>query len=213
MLWGRFFYSLTMKTLSIPAGNFDAYIFDCDGTLADSMPLHYKAWFLAFKKHNAAFEFTWDLFYSLAGTGMHHSVMLLNERFKDTLDPKVVAQSQSSFLEKEMHTLNPIDDVAALAKHYAPTHPIAVASGGTRSHVHQTLAITQLAHLFPVVITMEDVENSKPAPDGFLLAAEKMGVAPEKCLVFEDSKLGLEAAERAGMQWVYVDPAVYSKRQ
>lgn len=200
------------KTLSIPEGPFDGYIFDCDGTLADSMPIHYKAWYAAFKQHNAKFEFTWELFYSLAGTGMTHSVVLLNEKFGDDLEPPAVAKTQSAFLEKEMHTLQAIDEVVALARQYAKTHPVSVASGGARSHVHQTLETTGLSDLFNIVITMEDVENSKPAPDGFLLAAEKMGVAPEKCLVFEDSKLGIEAAERAGMQWVYVDPDMFSQK-
>jgi HAD superfamily hydrolase (TIGR01509 family) len=81
---------------------------------------------------------------------------------------------------------------------------VAVASGGERQVVLRTLELIGLGQTFPVVVTAEDVERGKPEPDMFLLAAERMGVPPSECVVFEDAVLGLEAARRAGMASVLV---------
>ena len=97
-----------------------------------------------------------------------------------------------------------IEPVVAIARRVAAAHPVSIASGGPRDIVREMLRITGLAPLFKVVVTPEDVVHGKPHPDMFLLAAEKMGVAPEKCLVFEDAEPGMRAAEAAGMQWVRV---------
>ncbi len=197
-------------SLALPEGNHAGYIFDCDGTLTDSMPLHFAAWRHAFQGHQAKFDFTWELFYSMAGIALHEGVRILNERFDDRLDPDSVVQMQMMRMDEHHHTLEPIQPVVDLARELAQTHPVSVASGGARRHVHQSLTIVGIASLFQVVVTMEDVEHGKPAPDTFLLAAEKMQVNPSDCIVFEDSLLGIEAAERAGMRWVYVDPDIYS---
>lgn len=200
-----------MASLKIPNQTFAGYIFDCDGTLADSMPLHYKAWSTAFQKHGAKFDFTWELFYSMAGTGLRHSIEILNQRFNDSLDPSAVLKTQHQVMEEHFHTLQPIETVVSLAQEYSEHTPISVASGGGRNHVHITLGIIGVADIFDIVVTQDDVKNSKPAPDLFILAAEKMGVSPRECLVFEDSPLGIEAANRAGMQSVFVDPEVFSQ--
>ena len=196
--------------LNIPEGDFEAYIFDCDGTLADSMPVHYTAWSYAFQSHGAKFDFTWDVFYNLAGVGLHDTVRILNERYEDSLDPDDVVAAQMAKLDEEQHKITPIHDVVALARKFAQTHPVAVASGGIQEDVLETLRIIDVLELFPVIVTKQDVERSKPAPDTFLLAAERMNIAPDKCLVFEDSMLGIQAAELAGMQWCFVDPKHYS---
>lgn len=196
--------------LLLPEGRFAGYIFDCDGTLADSMPPHFMAWRKAFEEHDANFDFTWELFYTLAGTGLHESVRLLNRRFRDTLDPDAVVRTQSRYLDETFQYMRPIEPVVQLARELAQKHPVAVASGGGREHVMATLKAIGLEHFFRVIVTQEDVARSKPAPDAFLKAAELMGVPPEQCLVFEDSKLGLQAAETAGMRWVYVEPEHYS---
>lgn len=200
-----------MSELKLPEGETHAYIFDCDGTLADTMPLHYKAWKYAFEKHNAKFDFTWELFYSMAGVGMHDSVHQLNERFGDTLDADEVVESNNDYFKEQHADVEVIPQVVELAREFkAEGYPIAVASGGDPRHVHGTLKYCGLDELFDVVVTKADVVNSKPAPDGFLKAAELLGVDPTKCVVFEDSKLGLQAAEAAGMRWVYIDPEIYS---
>jgi beta-phosphoglucomutase-like phosphatase (HAD superfamily) len=198
--------------LKIPSGDFQGVIFDCDGTLADSMPVHYRAWVEAFKLHHAKFEFPWDLFYSMAGTGLEDSVVMLNERFGDTLDPKATVKTQMDRLDQLHATVTPIVEVVGLAREYAAEgKKVSVSSGGTYRHVHETLRQIGVHELFPVIITREDYAHSKPAPDCFLLAAERMGVPPETCLVFEDSLLGIEGAKRAGMASVYVQPEIYSK--
>ncbi len=200
-----------MSELKLPEGETAAYIFDCDGTLADTMPLHYRAWKYAFEKNGAKFDFTWELFYSMAGVGMHDSVHQLNAKFNDTLDADVVVEDNNDYFSREhehVELIHPVVDIARELK--AEGYPIAVASGGDPRHVHGTLKYCGIAELFEVVVTKADVINSKPAPDGFLKAAELLGVDPAKCVVFEDSKLGLQAAEAAGMRWVYVAPETYS---
>ncbi len=197
----------------LPEGDHAGYIFDYDGTLADSMPLHFRSWSHADRTHGASFVFTWELFYSMAGTGLHDTVPILNQRYGESLDPDAVVATQMARVGKQHHTLKPILPVVDLARMLAQTRPIAVASGGIREHVHRSLEIVGISDLFSVVVTQEDVANSKPAPDSFLLAAEKMGVSPSQCIVFEDSSLGLEAAERAGMRAVYIDPEIYSARE
>ncbi|WP_269542141.1 HAD family hydrolase [Cerasicoccus fimbriatus] len=200
-----------MSDLKLPEGETRAVIFDCDGTLADTMPLHYRAWKYAYEKNGAKFEFTWDLFYSMAGVGMHHSVELINEKYQETLDVNQVVEDNHDYIVKEHHAVEPIIPVAELARQFkAEGLHIAVASGGDPRHVHGTLKYCGIDDLFEVVVTKADVVHSKPAPDGFLKAAELLGVEPQYCVVYEDSKLGLQAAEAAGMRWVYVDPDKYS---
>ncbi len=196
--------------IQLPEGDFAGYIFDCDGTLADSMPPHFRAWRYAYEKYGAKFDFTWDLFYSLAGVGLIESVQLLNERFGDNLDPVAVVEAQSQRLAEEFAHMQPIEPVVTIARELHKTHPVAVASGGSREQVEETLVAAGVRDLFDVVVTKDDVTHSKPHPESFLRAAELMGVPPEKCLVFEDSKLGIKAAETAGMQWVYIEPELYS---
>ncbi|MEO0796500.1 MAG: HAD family phosphatase [Verrucomicrobiota bacterium] len=197
--------------IELPDGETHAYIFDCDGTLADSMPMHYRAWKQAFEKNSAKFPFTWELFYSMAGAGMYDSVVILNERYQDDLDPDTVVRDQDQFLRHELDSVEPIHQVVELAKELKEKgFPIAVASGGDRAHVESTLTYCGIIDLFDAIVTKNDVERSKPAPDGFLKAAELLSVAPEKCVVFEDSQLGITAAETCGMRWVFIDPEIYS---
>ena len=128
------------------------------------------------------------------------------EIFSIVLYNYIIKISHSEMLLDLMHTLKPINPVVDIARTASAEIAVSVASGGSRHHVHETLKVIGVLHLFEVVVTQEDVSNSKPAPDLFLLAAEKMGIEPEKCLVFEDSHLGIEAAKQAGMQSVYIEP-------
>tara|TARA_B100001248_G_scaffold262713_1_gene261360 strand:+ start:19331 stop:19975 length:645 start_codon:yes stop_codon:yes gene_type:complete len=195
--------------LKLPRGPFEGYIFDCDGTLALSMPIHFRAWQHALKKHEACFEFTWDIFHSLAGLGLHYTVEVLNERFDDILDPDAVLWDQEKFVEEHIHQVKPNEEVVALARKLAAKHPVSVATGNNRKGVHAILEAIGAADIFEIVISQDDVENSKPAPDIFLLAAERMGCAPKRCLVFEDSPSGIQAAQNAGMKYVWVKPQLH----
>lgn len=191
-------------SLNIPAGPFDGYIFDCDGTLAHSMKLHFEAWQYSFKKHNAKFEFTWELFRSMGGMGLIHTVESLNEIFADYLNAEVVVRDQEAYVDQHIMKIKPNEEVVAIAREVAKTHPVSVASGGHEHHVMVTLEAIGVKDLFDIVVTQNDVSKSKPAPDLFLLAAQRMEVDPLKCLVFEDAPLGIQAATNAGMQSVLV---------
>jgi HAD superfamily hydrolase (TIGR01509 family) len=190
--------------LQIPDGDFDGYIFDLDGTLVDTMPLHYVAWESAMRKAGLKEKLDEDLFYQLGGMPTRLVATLLGKRHGLEVDPaKVYHDKETAFIEAS-GKLELIEPVVAFARNAAKTHPIAIASGGTRDVVDNTLRLTGLAPLFPVVVTMDDVEHGKPAPDTFLLAAKLMGVEPTRCLVFEDGELGIQAAKAAGMKWVFI---------
>jgi HAD superfamily hydrolase (TIGR01509 family) len=182
------------------------YIFDCDGTLADSMVVHYQAWLAALAAHSARIDFTWELFTSRAGMSLPNTVRELNAQFGLALDPESVTASQHAEYERFLPRVQPIADVVELARRVSRNRPVSVASGGVKRVVQRTLELIGVGEIFPIVVTAEDVTHGKPAPDMFLLAAEKMGVSPADCVVFEDAVLGLEAARRAGMASVLVRP-------
>lgn len=190
---------------NLPAGDYDALIFDCDGTLVDSMPLHHRAWCSAFSEHGARFEFDWALFMSRAGMGLRETVVELNTQFGETLDPERVVMAQRRHYERLLPELQPITSVVALAQRFAATHRLSVASGGEKAHVLRALTQVGVRELFSHVVCQIDVERGKPDPDIFLRCAELMQVAPQRCLVIEDGEPGIEAARRAGMAWVAVD--------
>jgi HAD superfamily hydrolase (TIGR01509 family) len=183
---------------------YDGYIFDCDGTLADSMPLHFDAWREALSHHGAPFEFDWELFVSRAGKTLEVTVTELNQQFSATLDALAVADSQRLFYGARLAEVAPVAEVVALVDGLRGRYPLAVASGSDRRTVETTLRNLGIFEAFDSIVTAEDVVHGKPAPDMFLLAAERLGVAPERCVVFEDSLLGIEGARRARMGSVLV---------
>ena len=190
--------------IRLPEGNFDAYIFDCDGTLADTMPLHYKAWCAVLKEHEC--DFPEAVFYELGGVPTDRIVEILNERHGYSMPVKATAARKDSlFVEMIPQTL-PIEPVVELVHLFYGLKPLAVASGGKREIVTKTLSALGIIGKFQVVVTAEDCRRGKPAPDPFLEAARQLGVAPEKCLVFEDTTAGIAAATAANMQWVLVKP-------
>jgi len=191
--------------LALPPGDFAGFIFDCDGTLADSMPLYHRAWRAALVAHGATFDFHWELFMSRAGMSTALTVEGLNLEFGTMLDAASVQACQHAEFVQIMHEVRPIDAVVEVARRYQGVLPMSVASGGTRELVERTLDLIGVRELFSEVIVAADVRHGKPEPDIFLLAAERMGVAPERCLVFEDGAPGLLAAKRAGMQAVFID--------
>ncbi len=191
--------------LDIPEGEFAGYIFDCDGTLVDSMPLHFRAWTASFEHHEAPWQWTEDEFYSNAGVTEQVTTMDLNRRYGAEIDPDSVHEWKVGWYSRHLHELQPVQAVADFArKMHGKGVPISVASGSELSVVEPSLKLTGLYELFDIIVTPADVERGKPAPDMFLLAAEKMGVAPEECLVFEDGQAGIDAANAAGMKSVFV---------
>jgi len=190
-----------------PRERYAGYIFDCDGTLADTMPIHHGAWLSALRKHGASFDFGWELFMSRAGKTIELTVAELNEQFGTALEPLLVAADQRAGFDVLAPTVLALAPVVEFARaRAAEGAKVSVASGGDALTVNRTLRTIGVADLFQIVVTAEEVTHGKPAPDLFLLAAERMGVAPERCLVFEDAALGILAAERAGMDSVLVIP-------
>ncbi len=194
----------TPMRLQIPEGEFNGYIFDLDGTLADTMPLHYRAWEQALRNAGLEGRLDEDYFYELGGVPSRRVALLLGRHHGVKLDPERVYKDKEAIFMGSLQKLELIGPVVEFARKASTTHPVALASGGTRDVVRSTLEKTGLAPLFPVVVTADDVEHGKPAPDMFLLAARLMGVAPVSCLVFEDGQPGIQAAEAAGMKWVHV---------
>ena len=190
--------------IHIPEGDFAAYIFDCDGTLGDTMPLHYSAWCAALKECNC--DFSEALFYELGGVPTERIVEILNERHGYHLPVKETACIKEELYLKGVEQIAPIEPVVEIVNQVYGKLPIAVASGGHRRIVTRTLTCLGIVEKFNAIICAEDYRLGKPHPDPFLTAAERLGVAPEKCLVFEDTNTGLEAARAAGMQWVLVPP-------
>jgi len=191
--------------LKIPPGDFAGYIFDCDGTLADSMPLHFRAWTAALKEHKA--EFPEALFYEMGGTPTEQIVEMLNDRHGHKMPPKETAAYKESLYLELLTEIQPITPVVDFARSFAGKLPIAVASGGHRGIVQKTLSSLGILELFDVLVGAEDYLKGKPAPDPFLEAARRLGVEPSRCLVFEDTQLGIDAAVAAGMEWVHVPSA------
>jgi HAD superfamily hydrolase (TIGR01509 family) len=124
--------------------------------------------------------------------------------FGYTLEPQPIDQGRQQQFAHLLHQVKPIPAVAAIAQANYGVVPMAVASNGQRSVVESTIEAIQLRSLFNTIVTLNDVKLGKPAPDLFLLAAERMQVNPQECIVYEDSDLGLEAAERAGMRGIDV---------
>ena len=189
-------------TLNIPPGEFAGYIFDCDGTLADTMPLHYQAWLAAVRPLGA--EFPENLFYSMGGMPAPAVVDFLNARQGLTMPALETAEHKEALYAELIPQVGPIQPVVDFMLTVSGRFPLAVASGGLKPLVVATLETLGIREHFQAVVTYEDVRNGKPAPDTYLEAARLLGVEPSRCLVFEDTPLGLEAAAAAGMQSVLV---------
>ncbi len=190
--------------LDIPPGDFAGYIFDLDGTLVDTMPLHYRAWDEAMRAVGLKCPLDEELFYSLGGVPTMKVAELIAKHYGLTIDANAVFHHKESLFIALQKDAKLIEPVVAFAREAAKMRPVSIASGGPRDIVRRMLELSGLAPLFNVVVTPEDVAHGKPAPDMFLLAAKKMGVPPEKCLVFEDAEPGMRAAEAAGMRYVKV---------
>lgn len=188
--------------LQLPPGTFRAYLFDCDGTVVDSMPLHYIAWKKALDEWNCPFDE--ELFYAWGGRPVTEIIAALNHRHGLTMPVEATAVRKESHYFHLLPQLKPVPEVLEHIHHQHRRIPFAVVSGSNRESVFKSLTTTNLLDKFDTIVTSEDYENSKPAPDAFLLAAERLGVAPADCLVFEDAEIGIQAATAAGMASVRV---------
>ena len=177
-------------------------VFDCDGTLADTMPLHWHAWQMITQRHNL--HFPEDRFYSLGGVPSRDILKMLSEEQGRPLDHIAVAHEKENAYLPLMAQVGPIHEVVEIAKTNFGKIPMAVASGGTQKIICDVLEHLKIRHLFNAVVTSEMVKHQKPAPDIFLEAARRIGVDPKFCRGYEDTDLGMQAIRSAGMDAVDV---------
>lgn len=182
----------------VPEPHIQALIFDCDGTLADTMPLHTLAWEETMRAVGA--ELPENLIYDLAGASNTIIAGVLNETLGLDLDPEKISLEKDERFLQHLSEVKPITPVVAIAQKYKKRLPMAVATGGTPLQVSSILNTLGLSDFFDAVVTAHDVTHPKPAPDIFLECARRLNVAPENCHVFEDGDFGVEAARRAGMR-------------
>jgi HAD superfamily hydrolase (TIGR01509 family) len=190
--------------LELPIGSFKASLFDCDGTIADSMPLHYVAWSRALSEWNC--EFSEDLFYAWGGMPVAAIITTLNNKHRLKMPLDEVSKRKEEFYLELLPQLKAVPEVL---EHIESSHgriPFAVVSGSTRDSVTASLETLKILDKFDMLICAGDYQKSKPDPEAFLIAAAKLGVAPESCLVFEDTDMGIRAATAAGMASVKVPP-------
>jgi len=177
-------------------------IFDCDGTLADTMPLHWRVWSALAAKHN--FHFPEDRFYSFGGVPTRDILKILGEEQGIPLDYMAIAREKEAGYVPLIAQVEPINAVVGIARENFGKIPMAVASGGSRRVIEQVLQHLNIRELFAAVVTNEDVIRQKPAPDIFLEAARRLGVPPQLCRAYEDTDLGMTAIRAAGMDAVDV---------
>jgi HAD superfamily hydrolase (TIGR01509 family) len=195
--------------LKLPAGSFDAYLFDCDGTIVDSMPLHYVAWKKALGEWNC--EFAEELFYAWGGRPTAEIIATLNEMQGLSMPVENVARRKEELYFEMLPELKAVPEVL---EHIEAQHgriPFAVVSGSARDSVTASLEVLKLLDRFDALVCAGEYTKSKPDPEAFLLAASKLGVRAKNCLVFEDTEMGIQAATAAGMASVKV-PLPWERR-
>ncbi|MHC2364159.1 HAD family hydrolase [Rhizobium leguminosarum] len=187
---------------------FSAIVFDCDGTLVDTAPLHYESFRNGLLQQGLDMEREWYL--ERTGLSRHSLIDAYSADYGKTIDEPAVVIASEAWFRANVHTVLEIETVAGIARKYSGTVPIAVASGGQRVHVQGSLTATGLIDLFDAVVTLEDVGVGKPDPAVFLRAADVLGVPAKDCLAFEDTDEGVEAAKRAGMTVIDVRTLLHS---
>ena len=190
--------------LKLPPGPFKAYLFDCDGTIADSMPLHYIAWNKALSEWNC--KFSEDLFYAWGGMPVTEIIAGLNKMYGLKMPVQEVSKRKEEFYFEILPQLKAVPEVLEHIEASYGHIPFAVVSGSTRDSVTASLQALKLSDRFETLVCAGDYQKSKPDPEAFLLAASRLGVAPETCLVFEDTDMGIQAATAAGMASIKVPP-------
>jgi len=177
-------------------------IFDCDGTLVDSMPLHWRAWDTVCQRHGI--DFAEERFYAMGGVPSKKILGMLKTEQGLDFDPAQVSREKEEAYLPLMREVKLIEPVAEIARANYGKIPLGVATGGRTQFIRPLLEGLGVMDWFDALVTSDDVENPKPAPDTFLKAAALMGVPAEDCRAYEDTDLGMEAIRAAGMEAVDV---------
>ena len=182
--------------------DYTAILFDCDGTLADTMPAHYRAWLHVTKHHGILFDE--DRFYALGGRPTRDILATLANEASIEIDLDHASEMKETAFLEQVKYVKAIDPVIAALRRAHGHVPVAVVTGGYRDVCEKILLQIGIREFFDCIVASEDTNRHKPHPDPFLEAARRLGVAPEGCLVWEDSDLGIEAARQARMSWIDV---------
>jgi len=197
--------------ITFDANKYDGFIFDCDGTLADTMPLHYQAWSetLALKLGRPS-DFTESMFYHFGGMPARQIIERLNHDFGYGLPVEQTAHEKETRFVELLPGIGPVQEVVDALNRLSPDAKVAVASGGLTEIVRETLQFLGLSvgpnEKIKFLIGSDQVTHGKPHPELFLRAAELLGIEPKRCLVFEDAEPGFLAAKAAGMDYIDVRP-------
>jgi len=183
--------------------DYEGLIFDMDGTLADTMPTHFIAWTRSMEAHGI--QFPEERFYALGGVPAVNVIdMLAREQGVRVDAVKLAAEKEALFLEL-LEEVRPVLPVKAIAEFHREHIPMAIATGSEKWVAEKILRALGIYEWFGAIVGADCIENPKPAPDVYLRAAELIGVDPRRCHAFEDTKLGMEAARRAGMEVVDIN--------
>jgi len=193
-----------LQSLTNLSEGFKAFLYDCDGTLADNMGAHKETYIKV--AADKGYTITGEIIDELAGWPVIKVVEEINKKYGSSFDPQGFKdQKYKLFLEEYIQHTLPVVHVVDHLKAHAGKVRIAVVSGSGREAVSRTLDVLGISHLVEVMVCAGETEKGKPFADPFLKAAELLGVAPADCLVFEDGEAGTIAAEAAGMKWVRID--------
>ena len=166
------------------------------------MPIHYAAWRATTARHGLVFPE--DRFYALGGVSPFEVLRMLSEEQGIEIDSEAVTfQKEAKYMEL-IGDAGEIPEVMQVVRENHGKIPMAIASGGTHETVEGNLQHCGIRHYFDAIVTSQDVENPKPAPDTFFEAARRINVAPEKCRAYEDADMGIKAILAAGMEAVDV---------
>ena len=189
---------------TLPTGS-QGLIFDCDGTLVDSMPLHYHAWVTILRRYGL--DLAEARFYEWAGVPVDEIVRRLAAEQGRIVNAKTIAAERDAYFHSlPVSALRPVMAVVDIARRFHRQLPMAVATGSTQASAEASLRVIGILEWFDAVVSSQDVGRPKPAPDVFLRAAERIAVAPSACVAFEDGEAGLQAAQAARMHVVDVRP-------
>lgn len=173
-----------------------ALLFDCDGTLVDTMGLHRVVWQRIFDRYDFVMTDEWWEDYANVAVGPF--VRAVVPEADDELVQALLDEGNLAF-ENALHLLEPVEHVVEIARANHGRLPMAVVSGGFRGPVVGSLEAVGIADLFDLVVTADDVVHSKPAPDLYLRALDLLGLQPSECVVYEDSEIGIASARAAGI--------------
>jgi HAD superfamily hydrolase (TIGR01509 family) len=182
-----------------------ALIFDCDGTIADSMPVHWIAWSQTLERHGLDHLLPYERFMDLGGVPAVQIFDLLSQESGRQLDAAALTSEKYEAYFEHLDRVRPIDAILDVAKEHKGKLPMAVATGSSRTGVTRTLTAIGMLDFFDAVVCADDVQRPKPDAETFLTAAAKLGVEPRHCLAFEDAAPGLASARAAGMDVIDVN--------